>query len=99
MYKDDLRLIDLTVSDLRIIIADALADASNNNETKIGEESYVEIDEACEILHLSKPSVYRKCSQRKLKFYKSGHKLLFKKIELLDFVEKNKKICINKLQK
>lgn len=51
---------------------------------------WMTVQQAADYLNLSKQTVYRKVSDGKLPFYKSGKKLHFKKSELHSFVSLGK---------
>jgi excisionase family DNA binding protein len=46
----------------------------------------VNLDEACEITGMSKSTIYKKTSEKTLRHYKSGKKLIFKRSDLIDFM-------------
>ena len=51
----------------------------------------IDIAKACEILMVSKPTLYRYCSQRKINYYKQEKKLYFLKSDLISFIQGGKK--------
>ncbi len=92
--SNEKRIIDLTVADLEPIIygmvKKALGD-SNSSAEVINGEKYLDINEASAVVRLSKPSLYRLVGNRKIPFYRSGRKLVFKMKELMDWIEKSRK--------
>lgn len=51
----------------------------------------IDLVRACEILMVSKPTLYRYCSERKIKYYKREKKLYFLESDLISFIEGGKK--------
>ena len=51
------------------------------------ENTYIKIQEASELLRTSKSTLYKLTMNSKIPHYKFGNKLLFKKEELIQFVE------------
>jgi len=54
---------------------------------KEAKDDIVNIDAACKILDLAKPTVYGLVSQRKLPFMKKGKKLYFSRQELTEWLQ------------
>lgn len=57
---------------------------------KQNETEFMDIDEASHFLKLKKSTVYQLVFRKEIPYYKSTKKLLFKKNELVDWVESNK---------
>ncbi len=51
----------------------------------------IDLARACEILMVSKPTLYRYCSERKIKYYKREKKLYFLESDLMSFIQDGKK--------
>lgn len=51
----------------------------------------IDLIKACEILMVSKPTLYRYCSDRKIKYYKREKKLYFLERDLISFIQDGKK--------
>jgi excisionase family DNA binding protein len=49
---------------------------------------YMTIEQAAEFLNLKKSAIYRRTMEKTIPFYKSGRKLMFKKSDLINFIEK-----------
>jgi hypothetical protein len=47
---------------------------------------FINADQACELLNLSKSTLYKMTSSKKIPFYKCGRKLLFVSDELFQYV-------------
>lgn len=54
------------------------------------QDKLLTIDEAAELLHLSKPTLYSKVSRNELPFMKQGKRLYFSKSELMDYVKEGR---------
>jgi excisionase family DNA binding protein len=59
------------------------------NKPQVAEE-FINIDAACEVVHLAKPTLYRMCQQKQVPHYKPAKELLFRKSELLKWVENSR---------
>src|ERR1035437_9283884 len=55
------------------------------------QEQILNVDKACRLLNLAKPTVYGLVSQRKLPHMKQGKKLYFNRQELLEWIQKGHK--------
>lgn len=62
-------------------------------------KSFLNLEEAAEMLNLSKSSLYKLCAVRKIPFYKPGRKNLFKLEELEQWVEDNRVKPISEINK
>ena len=51
------------------------------------EQDYVQIDEAAQILGLSKQTLYTRTANKSIPFYKQGKRLYFRRSELLKWME------------
>lgn len=60
---------------------------------------YVNLNEASEILNLSKQTIYGYTSRRTIPFYKRGSRLYFKRKELNDWIGANRVKTIEEIQK
>ena len=47
---------------------------------------FINVDQACELLNLSKSTLYKMTSAKKIPFYKCGRRVLFVQDELFQFV-------------
>ena len=52
-------------------------------------EEFIGIDEACEIVHLAKPTIYKLAQKGQIPHYKPSKELLFRKSELISWVERS----------
>jgi excisionase family DNA binding protein len=53
-------------------------------------EQLLDIQEAAKLLKLTVPTIYSKVSRRELPFMKSGKRLYFSRIEILDFIKQGR---------
>lgn len=65
---------------------------------KQNEVEFVDLDEASKFLKLKKSTIYQLVFRKEIPYYKSTKKLLFKKNELVDWVEKSKIFSTEELQ-
>ena len=70
-----------------------LVTSINHNETE-----FMDIEETSKFLKLKKSTLYQFVFKRQIPFYKSTKKLLFKKSELIDWVEKDRVLTIRELE-
>jgi len=69
------------------------------NDDSINLNEYVTLDEASEILSLSKQTIYGYTSHRKIPFYKRGQRLYFSRKELSDWIASGRIKTIEEIQK
>lgn len=53
-------------------------------------DALIDVEQAARLLKLSRATIYEKTSQRQLPFYKKGKKIVFKKSELMSWIESGK---------
>ena len=95
-------LISLPVEELEALIIDSVNSCLRHHEkreTAVSPESpeILNIDQACILLNLAKPTVYSLVSTRQLSHYKRGKKLYFKKAELTDWISSGKRSSAKEL--
>jgi excisionase family DNA binding protein len=61
-------------------------------------DELMNINEVAKYLDESVQSIYSRTSRRTIPFYKKGKKLLFKKTEILDWLDGQKKKTVSELQ-
>jgi len=75
-------------------LAEALAELNRKIEFLANEHprqpEYINIDQAGQVLNLSKSTIYKKTMKGELPFYKHGKKLMFSRNELQKFIQKHK---------
>ncbi len=59
---------------------------------------FIDINGASNFLKLKKSTLYQLVFKRKIPFYKRTKKLLFKKSELVSWVEENRVLTVNELE-
>ncbi len=65
--------------------------ASKEQHTKTNEDELLTVQEAAQLLKLTRPTVYSKVSRRELPCMKQGKRLHFSKNELLEYLRAGKK--------
>ena len=78
------------VSDLSNAIGDIKTLIANKQQPQPTEE-FIGMDEACEVVHLAKPTLYKLCQKSAVPYYKPAKELLFRKSELIKWVENSHK--------
>lgn len=68
-----------------------LRNSSNNDEL-------MNVKQVAEFIEESVASIYTRTSSRTIPFYKKGKRLLFKKAEILNWIESGKKKTIEEIQ-
>ncbi len=68
------------------------------NSMQRKETEFMSIDEASQFLKLKKATIYQMVFKREIPFYKSTKKLLFKKSDLIDWVEKDRIYTLKELE-
>lgn len=78
-------------NELKKMIKDALLEVlTEAGVINSGEDALIGVEEAGRLLKLSRATIYEKTSQRQLPFYKKGKKIVFKKSELMAWLESGK---------
>ncbi|ROI14618.1 helix-turn-helix domain-containing protein [Epilithonimonas hominis] len=65
--------------------------AVTNKQTKADVDELLTVQEAAELLKLSRPTIYSKVSRRELPCMKQGKRLYFSQTELLNYIKEGKK--------
>lgn len=60
-------------------------------ETQLNSDRVMDAEEAAEYLHISRTTLWRKCSERNLPHSKNGSKLMFLKSDLDEWVKNGKR--------
>lgn len=55
------------------------------------QDEFLTIQQASELLHLTKPTIYTKTSRNEIPYMKRGKRLYFSKFELLDYLKAGKR--------
>lgn len=77
--------------ELRGLIREELRALLNELKPTSQPEEILNLQEACDLLCISKPTIYGLTSRRKIPFHKRGKRLLFKRSELLDWISEGRK--------
>lgn len=92
-------LITLTVNELKDLIRETMANLLDERELKKNNnETLMNVQEAAALINLAVPTLYEKTSTRIIPHYKHGKKLLFKKSELLAWVESTKRKTVHEIK-
>lgn len=82
---------NFTEAEFRQIIREEIKAALNNEDDQVAgtnQEGYITLDQAAEFLKVAKQTLYAKTSAGKIPFIKNGKRLLFRKSELTDWLNK-----------
>ena len=69
-----------------------------NASEKSGNDEFLNVQQVAELIEESVPSIYTRTSHRTIPYYKKGKRLLFKKSEILKWIETGKKRTIEEIQ-
>lgn len=87
----------ITFNDLPQVLAqlskkvDLIIEFFKNKNDSTEKNPPIDLEKACEILMVSKATVYRYCNKRKINYYKREKKLYFLESELISFIQGGKK--------
>lgn len=92
-------LVTLTVAELKSLIRETVATLLDERKlNKQNTETLMNVQEAAALINLAIPTLYEKTSKRIIPHYKHGKKLLFKKSELLAWVESTRRVTVCELK-
>jgi excisionase family DNA binding protein len=92
-------LITLTVRDLKSLIRETVSHVLDERESKkTNNETLMNVQEAAALVNLAVATLYEKTSERIIPHYKHGKKLLFKKSELLAWIESTKRKTVHEIR-
>lgn len=63
------------------------------------EDDLLTINEASELLHLAKPTIYFLTSNSKIPVFKKGKRLFFSKIELLNWLKSGRRLTLDQINR
>lgn len=63
------------------------------------EETYIKTTEAAKFLCVSMSKMTKMCHKKEVPYYKVGRLNLFKREDLVEFIEKNRVLSISEMQK
>lgn len=96
---DSRPLFALTVSEFKSLITETVAGVLEDHKSnKEDSQMLMNIQEAAALINLAIPTLYEKTSKRIIPHYKHGKKLLFKKSELLAWVESTKRKTVHEIR-
>lgn len=86
--------------EFKTLLKDALKEVLEEVRTEASDQvTLINIQEAAAYLNLAVATIYEKTSQRTIPHYKHGKKILFKKSELLAWVESRRVKTIHEIRK
>jgi len=62
------------------------------------QEEFLSIEEACQLLHLAKPTIYTLTSSRRIPFIKTGKRILFRRTDLLRWLNEKRRKTVEELK-
>lgn len=85
---------------LRSLVSDAVSTALEQHQKLLPPaspkekelEQIMNLQQACEFLHLAKPTLYTLTSRQKIPHFKKGKKVLFRKSELITWLEEGRQV-------
>lgn len=93
-------LVQLTVHEFEQLITKTFQEALKEAINSPGKNSdLINIQEAAALLNLAVNTIYEKTSERTIPFYKHGKKIMFKKSELLAWIDSRKVNTIREIRK
>ena len=92
-------LVTLTATELKSLIRETISSVLDERELKKNNsETLMNVQEAAALVNLAVPTLYEKTSKRIIPHYKHGKKLLFKKSELLAWIESTRRVTVHELK-
>ena len=71
----------------------------SNAEQEPKEENILNVQGAADFLHESKATIYSRTSRREIPFYKRGKRIYFKRVELIEWLERGRKQTVFDIMK
>jgi excisionase family DNA binding protein len=68
------------------------------NQLEKPEEALLTIEQAAELLHLTKPTLYSKVSKGEIPFMKGSKRLYFSREELINYIKEGKSMTHNEVK-
>lgn len=63
-----------------------------NQSKTVPAEGFIDLETACEVVHLKKPTIYKLAQKGLIPHYKPAKELLFRRSELIKWVEDSRRI-------
>lgn len=76
--------------ELKVIILEALEEYFAAQSTPVTKNEFIDVVQAATLLNLAAATVYEKTSRKQLPHYKKGKKIMFKRSELVEWMESGK---------
>jgi len=91
LIPDHIRIVDLTVGQLRQILQEERTGLMGTNTSSTQLIDTIPIEKLCELTGWSKSAIYKKCSKRILPHSKTGKELRFDMNEINDWIKSKKR--------
>ena len=90
---------EISPSELENLILRVLSRVINQNSLERSDQvkELLNIEEACELLSIKKPTLYQKVSRREIPFLKRSKRLYFKREDLIEYLEKGRVKSISEI--
>lgn len=80
----------LIKKELKAIILEALEEYFAAQSTPVTQNEFIDVAQASTLLNLARATIYEKTWLKQLPHYKKGKKIMFKKSELVEWMESGK---------
>jgi excisionase family DNA binding protein len=94
---DELSLAITLIKD-KVISIEQTLHSFNTPGKNDSQSDFFTVKEAAEFLHISTSTIYRLVNNRSLPFHKQGRRLYFFKRELINWIEGNKSVNLQKIE-
>lgn len=91
-------VLEARLSNIETLLLDIKHKSNDQTEVPVADQ-LLTIEEAAELLSLSKPTIYSKVSKGELPFMKRSKRLYFSKSELIEYLKKGRKKTNTELEK
>lgn len=88
LNQEDLEFIKASLLEMGLLLKRI---AGNNPQSSTNSSSYLTVQEASDLLCIAKPTLYTRVSRQEIPHFKQGKRLLFKRSELVDLIERSKR--------
>ena len=99
MEKGTRLLVHLSTDEFRSLLKEIVKEVlTENNNDRNNSQTLLNVQEAAALLNLAVNTLYEKTSEKLVPHYKHGKKIMFKKSELLAWVESRKVKTVREVQ-
>lgn len=88
----------MSVEQFKVLLKSVVREVLAEQETRTNPDKLINVQEAAALLNLAINTVYEKTSERLIPHYKHGKKLMFKKSELLAWIELRKRKTLTEIK-